>query len=363
MSIFKDYAIFLFFLTSTGYANSWSNMYLGTSVGNLSRNYESQQILLAQGSSLLSDTYNLSIDRGFVYQPQESWLKHFRFRVDGYSTIEIGQHGSNLTIEKAEIAPNQSVILGLGGLYNTEEKFGFIQANLGTTRKSGNTQISLLVNMPTQKNHLFDSNLSQNLYTIANGARGADLSSNQKKQVAQTILNQAVTDSTEIDNIYNAVLAVQANAKENSDADYQPVFSTYSDKTASLYHNDLVAANKAGQYDLIAQYGVHIKVAQNHLWQSKTLNSAIFATASRYQEQTMFETGFDIIDLTGSRKSITPMIQTVLQNKQWRLRGAISIRWYLDKAVQQVVFPHEFNTSKQQINMTAKRFQPTNLNA
>ena len=365
MSILNAVVFFMAILINQScLSNSWSNLYLGLTLGDLTKNYESQQIQLAEHNTLFSESYNLSIDRGFIYSPQSTWLKKYRIRLDSYSTLETYQHGSVIDIEKISHHLNMYPSIGVSGLINTDEHFGFVQTNIGAHKQLGSSQLSIMLNIPIKKQHYYDSSLSQRLYSIADSSRGNNLSNNQKKQVVQAILNQAVTDDTQINTIYNAILDVQSNTMTNRDANYQPVFSQYSDKTASLYDSDLTAANKAGDYDFIAQYGIHAKVARNHIWLTNTFTTAAYTALSLYEKQTIVKAGIDAIDLTGMYKTATPQIQFVYQESQWKVRGALSIRWYLDKPkTKQINFPHEFSVAQQHVNYTTRSFKATNLNA
>jgi len=129
---------------------TWLNGYLGTSIGNLSRNQTAQQIKLAQHAALLSDSYNASIDRGLIYKPQW-WGQHWQWRLDSYSTLETSQHGSAVALDKLNIMRDYTASIGMAGLYQSQEKYGFTQANMNIMKHSGNTHISTTINIPLKR--------------------------------------------------------------------------------------------------------------------------------------------------------------------------------------------------------------------
>ena len=173
----------------------FSYLFLGISAGDISRNYESQQLQLAQNASLSSEQYNLSIDRGMVITPKHPWFPQLKMQLDSYSTLETKQHGTSLTFMPYTNPKIQTTrTIGLSGLYNQVDDFTFLQTNLGLQRPFGRYRLYGMLNLPLKRTHAFQSNLSRNIYTIASGNQGTNLSATQQKNVVEAILNQSVPD-------------------------------------------------------------------------------------------------------------------------------------------------------------------------
>lgn len=341
----------------------FSHFSLGLSAGDITRNYESQQLQLAQNATLSSKQYNLSIDRSMIVSPKHPWFPQLKIQLDSYSTLETKQHGTSLTfVPHANPKIQTTHTLGLSGLYNQIDDFAFLQTNLGVQRPFGRYRLYGMLNLPLKRTYSFQSHLSRGIYTIAAGNQGTHLNASQQKKVVETILNQSVPDPNQVTTIYNAITTLQSTTQPNRTNNYSSIFRQYSDKIPSLYYDDLVAANKAGIYDYIAQYGLHVKIVHNAIVQTPILSTTPFLSLSLYQRQSIANIGLDITDLTGSLKTISPRIQLHHQDDRFRLRGSLSMRWFFGQVSKKnFISPHELSADTSHINYVTNTFSATNI--
>lgn len=357
----------LIFSCSVVHAKSFRQVYFGLLGGNLVQFYESQQIQLAEGQSLFSENSNLSIERGGDFHPNVQWLDQALIQSYAYSTFEIDQHGGSLAIRHnlhENAYGKHDGLLGVAGLYNNTADLWFWQVQAGY-RVQGPVTWQAMVSVPIHQHQYYQSSLSQDLYDIAQGARGNALSASQQQQVVQRILNQSVTDSTQIANIYQAILSLQQQATTSKTLNYGPLFSTYSNKTASLYQQSLDAANRAGNYDYISQYGVHFITSKPGAYASQRVWLTPFAGLSIEEKQTLVSLGAECQDRSGYIKTLTPLLQIVAQDQSLDLNAALSFRIYLErhKKRQTHYDPMARHALQGQVNFTQDSFQATNLNA
>lgn len=356
----------LMFISSLAHAKSFRQVYFGLLGGDLIQFYESQQIQLAEGQSLFSDHTNLSLERGGDFHLNHAWLKHTYCQSYAYSTFEIDQHGGSLAIRQRLHNDGQKKhegMLGVASLYNSSARLWFWQAQMGY-RTQGPITWQAMVTVPIQHHQSYASSLSQDLYQIAQGTRGNNLTTAQQQQVVQRILNQPVTDSSQVSTIYQAILALQQQATTNKTLNYSPIFSTYSNKTASLYQQSLDAANRAGNYDYIAQYGIHLIASKPGAYSTATLWLTPFAGLSIEEKQTLLSIGAECQDRSGYIKTVTPLLQIIAQDQNLNCNAAVSLRIYLErhKQYQLRYDPMARHALQGQVNFTQSSFQATNLN-
>ena len=344
------------------YGSLFESFTLGLSLGDMINAYESLQIQLAENAALLSDSYSFSLDRGFIFYPFKH-SPHTRLQVDSHSHFEIKQHDSVITLY--DIVPKHYQFqpsIGLSVLYNSHQHFYFLQNNLAFSTKKGPLHFFTMINIPIKRTQSFESTLSKNLYQIAGGQKGVALSDAQKKRITNTLLNQHLTNTTTISNAYNDIISLQANAKTNDTVNYSSVFSTYSMQSPDLYYDDLVSANKAGTYDYIAQYGLHLTLLNESVYQNSILNASCASQLSFYEKQTLLNFSAEILDLTGRSKSILPQAQIVYENKRLRLNGSLSLYFYFGKQNQkQHLMSQQIQSSPSFVNYTTDSFTATNF--
>lgn len=353
----------LFLFSSNANALLTRPFYIDLSLGNLVQTHESTQIRLAESSDVFSEDLRYDLSRGAEFYPFKKWAPALHLDLNASSNFEIKQHENSVAL--ANFLPERFTLqplIGLSSLYHGKESFIFVQSNLGLFKTNPNTIAGLQLNIPVKRHGSYQSTLNNSLYAIAAGQPSHTFSDAQKKEITNTLLNQHLTDPSTIANAFDAIIALQSNAKTNQTINYKPIFEQYSTKTADLYHPDLVAANKSGVYDYIAQYGAHLIFLKPHAYKNSVLTASYLGQLSFYEKQTLLTFSTGIMDLTGHKKSILTLAQIVYQENQLQINGSLSIQIYFGKPESSTnLLCQRQLTSASFVNFTQHTFQATNL--